>query len=193
MGEEPVRKGQADQTAVGMAGKHQICPQLAVLTGKAVVPVGQQHPEGIAAGGVDLRRQLLRRFLIGVAVGIVNAGQYHGVPIALQRDKLIGEHGHPVGGEGLLQLRDVADGPLVVAGDIIRGGDGAQTVRQLGHIFRFPPPVLIFQIPQKENIVRFLFRHGAEKRLVLRAEAGTVEIAEHSDAAAVKPCRQIGK
>ena len=96
-------------------------------------------------------------------------------------------------GEGLFQFRHTADGPLMVAGDVVGGGDGGEAVGHLCHVFRLPSPVLILQIAQVEDIVRLLPGHGLKKCLVVWAEAGAVEITEYGDAAAVEPGRQVGE
>ena len=193
MGEQPVRPGQADDAAVGMAGAHQIRPQQAVLARKPVVPVGQQDPEGVAAGGVDLGGQFLRRLLVGVAVGIVDARQDNGVPVPLQGHELVGQHRDAVGGEDFLQRRHSAHGPLVVAGDVVGGGNGRKSPGGLRRVAVRRPPVLVLQIPQKKDVLRLLRGHSRQQVRVVRTERGAVEVAEDHDPAAIKTGGQIGK
>ena len=71
--EHPIGKRKSPDAAVAVTGNRQIRAEETVFPRKAVVPVREQQPEGVAAGGVDLLGKLLRRFLIGVAVRIVDA------------------------------------------------------------------------------------------------------------------------
>lgn len=106
--------------------------------------------KGSAAGGVDLGGQFLRRLLVGVAVGIVDARQDNGVPVPLQGHELVGQHRDAVGGEDFLQRRHSAHGPLVVAGDVVGGGNGRKSPGGLRRVAVRRPPVLVLQIPRKK-------------------------------------------
>src|SRR5699024_7236651 len=109
--DEAVGEGQADHTAVAVARDHQIGPQETVLAEEAVVAVSQKDPEGILRRGLHLVGQLLRGFLIGVAVGIVNPCQDHGVPFPLQSDEAVVQHRDPCRLQGVLQIRYIRQGP----------------------------------------------------------------------------------
>ena len=176
-----------------VAGEHQVRPQEGILGGKAVVPVGQEQPEGVAFRGVELGGKLLRGLLVGVAVGVVDAGEDDGVAVSREGHVLVGKHRDPRGGQGLFQGRDFPHSPLVVAGYVIGGGDGAQARADGLGIALGVAPEAVLQVPQVENVFRLLRRHRCKKGAVSRAKLRAVEVAEDHDAAAVKAVGEVGE
>ena len=152
----------------------------------------EQHPEGVAAGGVDLLRELVRRFLIGVAVRIVDACEHDGITVAHKIRKLVGEHRHAA----LLQraldlLHDLcAVTPLVVACDVIRRCDGRERRADLAGVDGRVLGLAVDQVARHEDILRMRGLDRTVQALVALAEVFAMQIAELHDAAAVKARRQ---
>ncbi len=93
----------------------------------------------------------------------------------------------------LFQCRDVSNGPLVVPGDIIGGGDGGKALCHLGRIPVDAATVPVLQVPQEKEVLRLLCRNGGEEGLVPVPEFRPVEVAEDHDPTAVEPGGEIRK
>ena len=73
--EQTVGQRQSPDAAVRMTRKCQVCAEGRILRGEKIAAVRKQQPVRLAFGGVQLTGKLPGRFLIGVAVGIVDAGK----------------------------------------------------------------------------------------------------------------------
>ena len=158
-----------------------------------VVPVGQQNPKRVPMGCVYLGRYSLRGFLIGIAVGIVNARQNHRAAVSLQDNGLIGKHHDALCGQDFLQLRHVPHGPFVIPGDIIGWRNVRKTPRSLGGVIRRNFGEGVQKIAHQENILRLRFPDGFQKVLVVRAEVCRMKVPQDHSAAAVKTLGQSGE
>ena len=177
---------------MAVAGEHQVRSQEAVLLREMVVPVGQQHPEGVfSIGGADFLRHRLRGLLVRVAVGIVDSRQHRRVPVPLQDQKLVGQHRHAPGLQGLFQLGHVPHGPFVVSGDVVGGGDARQARRRLFRVALRHITEGVQQIPHQKDIFRLLGLHGFQELPVFPAEPGGVQIPQHHGPAAVEARGQV--
>ena len=98
-----------------------------------------------------------------------------------------------VGLQPLFQLRNAADGPLMISGDIVERRDRGESLRQHLRVSLTGNPVQVLQVTQIEDIVGGDRRHGGEEVRVSLSEFRAVEIAEHRQAAAVKAVGQAGQ
>ena len=185
-----VGKGQADQTAVGMAAEGQV--HAAAFVQRPVVPVGQQDDVGAAQLGADLGHELGQGLLVGKAVGVVDARKDHGLAVPLQRHVFVGQHRHPAGGHGLLDAprRRHAQRPLVVAGDVIGGGDSRKAPAQRLHHGKVGV-ILVDEVAGDSDEVGPLGRHGGQQLLIVPAKFGAVDVGHHGDAEAREGLRQL--
>ena len=116
----------------------------------------QQQPEGVAAGGVDLLRKLVRRFLIGVAVRIVDAREDDTVAISRERYEFVREDRHAALPQRALDLlHDLcAVTPLVVARAVIRRCDGRERRADLASVDGRVLGLAVDQVARHEDILR---------------------------------------
>ena len=176
-----------------VSGEDKVCAQQAVAGRKEVIAVGQQQPEGIAVGRVDFGSQFLRRFLICITVGVIDAGKNQRIPVSLQWQMLIAQDCPTGGGERFLQRGDAACCPFVVAGDVIDRCDGLQSCCKFRSIGDGVRGFLVNEVTDNKNIFRLRSCRGGKQFLVILAEFGAVQVTKYHNAAAVKPCRQAGE
>ena len=98
-----------------------------------------------------------------------------------------------MGGQSFLQFRNMADGPLVVASNIISGSDDRQALRRPGGVICGDLVESVQQVAHKEDVIRFLLPDSVEKLCTPLAEAGGMQVSQHHDPAAVEALWQIPK
>ena len=100
---------------------------------------------------------------------------------------------HAVFRQSFLHLGHVSHSPLVVAGDVVGGGDGAQTAGHSGQIARGNLPSGIDQIPHQKDVLRSLFRYGLQKVHIVLTEGCGMQVAQDHNPAIVEARREGGK
>ena len=173
---------------MAVARQGQIRPKGGVIRFKMGIPVGQQQPESVADGVPDIPGHLLGRFLVGEAVGVVDARHGDGAAVPLQRYKGVAQIGDAAFLQQRRQLRHGPGSPLMIAGDEIRRRHSRQPTQQRPQIFRAAP--LVHQVAHQRNDIGPGLPHRLQKAAVVPAEPAAMEIRQHHDPGPVPPLRQ---
>ena len=189
--DEPIGEGETPNAAVSVPAKGQVGLQKAVFSAKAVVAVGQQQPEGVFCGAVHLGGHLLGRFLVGIAVGVLNAGQHDGVIAAAEGDKFVAQIGDTGIVQQFAQLANEAGAPLMVAGNIVGGRDGGKPLQHRRQGVQ--STLRVGNVAGDDDQLRLSLRHGAQEPRAAAAEFLAVQVAEMDHARAVPALGQAGR
>ena len=171
-----------------VARERQIRAEAAVFAAEEVVPVRQQEPEGLAVGAVNVGGHLLGRFLIGVAVRVVDPREDDRVPAALRRDGGVAQVRHARLLKNLPQRGHQPGGPLVVAGDVVRRRNRDESAQQRGH--KIHARVLVREVAADGDEIGLCRLHGLEQADIIGTELLAVQVGQHDDACPVPSVRQ---
>lgn len=182
--ENAADEGDTDDAAVTVTGEHEVDPQLRPERDRVVAVGEHDDRDARPHGQTNLLDQLLRRFLIVRAAGIVDAGDDEPLAAALQNTVVVLQDGDAEGPHPRKKLGQLRKLPFVISRDIIGRGNGDEAAEQRRQHTQVA--VFVDQIAADADDVGLGLGNAPQKDGIVPTEAASVQVGQLNDAQSVE-------